>query len=89
MSIVSAVVVYLLAWWLVLFTILPWGNRPDDDLVTGHAGSAPAKPRLKVKFLVTSVIAAIILLGVHLLLQADVIDFYSEAAKMAEEDFGG
>ena len=31
MSLVSAVVVFFLIWWVVLFTILPIGTRPDPD----------------------------------------------------------
>ena len=53
---------FLVIWWLVIFMVLPWGNRPIDpaDVARGHAPSAPAKPRLAIKLLVTTVIAAVL-----------------------------
>ena len=56
----SGILIYVLLWWIVLFTVLPWGNRPADNPEPGHAPSAPAKPRLGLKAAVTSVIAAMI-----------------------------
>jgi predicted secreted protein len=53
---------YLCIWWLVLFTVLPWGDQPPKTPGPGHAPSAPAKPRLALKFLVTTGISAVIFL---------------------------
>jgi predicted secreted protein len=53
-------VTFLLIWWLVLFTVLPFGARPPDQIEPGMASSAPAKPRIALKFLVTTLIAAIV-----------------------------
>ena len=50
-------VTFLLVWWLVLFTVLPFGARPPDQVEPGMAPSAPAKPRIALKFLITTVIA--------------------------------
>ena len=51
---------FLVIWWVVLFAILPWGNRPVENPEVGHAASAPEKPRLLLKFAVTTVIAGIL-----------------------------
>ncbi|MCK6452771.1 MAG: DUF1467 family protein [Alphaproteobacteria bacterium] len=60
MSLYTGIMVYLVMWWTVLFAVLPWGNRPPDVVEKGHATSAPANPRLALKFAVTTVIAAVL-----------------------------
>jgi predicted secreted protein len=62
MNWVTGVAVFAVIWWLVVFMVLPWGNRPIDsaDASLGHAPSAPVKPRLMVKMAITTVIAALL-----------------------------
>ena len=56
----SALVIYSIIWWLVLFMVLPWGNRPikEEDIAKGHSAGAPERPRILVKFALTTIIAA-------------------------------
>ena len=58
------VAVFIIIWWLVLFTVLPVGVRTVYDtnqpLQPGHASSAPVRPRILLKFLATTAIAAVI-----------------------------
>ncbi|WP_420547147.1 DUF1467 family protein [Curvivirga sp.] len=63
MSIASAIVTYVIIWWLVFFMALPFGvERPNEDEVeVGHEPGAPKKPMLVKKALVTSVITAVLL----------------------------
>ncbi len=60
MDILTTVFVFVLVWWLVIFTVLPWGNKALDNPQTGHAASAPANPRLKKKLFWTTVISFIL-----------------------------
>ena len=69
MSWFSGIMVYIIIWWLVLFTVLPWGNRPPAEPEPGHAPSAPENPRLALKAAVTSAIAAVIWLFVYLAME--------------------
>jgi len=69
----TGVMAYVIIWWVVLFTILPWGNRPPEAPEPGHATSAPAKPRLLIKFGVTTLVATMIFLMFVWLLQSDLI----------------
>ena len=46
---------YIVIWWLTLFTVLPWGLRPVVNQETGE--STPAKPRLPLKFFITTILA--------------------------------
>lgn len=65
MGLATGIAVYVIIWWLVLFTVLPWGVRPPDDPVPGHAPSAPERPRLVLKFAVTTAISAAIFAVVY------------------------
>jgi predicted secreted protein len=57
MNWLSAGVVFVIVWWLVLFVVLPFGAAPPDHVEPGHASSAPARPRLGLKMLITTLIA--------------------------------
>jgi predicted secreted protein len=87
MSVFTGIILYLMIYWLVLFAVLPWGNHPPDDIVEGHAGSAPANPRIKQKFLITGLLAAIVWGIVFALVYFEVIDFYGIARQMTQEDY--
>lgn len=64
MQLISALAIYFILWWMVLFTILPWGARSaheaDEEVEPGHMRSAPLKPRIALKFAITTVISGII-----------------------------
>ena len=64
MSLTSGLAFFFIIWWLVLFTVLPWGARSPheegDEVESGHAPSSPIVPRLAVKFALTTAIAAVI-----------------------------
>lgn len=76
MDIASAIVVYVLLWWLVFFMALPIGVKVPDqsEVAKGHATSAPKQPHLLRKALAATVIAAVLWVGVYLLVAGD---FYS------------
>jgi len=57
MSWFSATIVFVVVWWLVLFMVLPFGAAPPGEVERGMADSAPARPRLALKFLVTTLVA--------------------------------
>ena len=65
----TGILVYLVVWWLVLFTVLPWGNKPPENPEPGHAASAPERPRMWLKAAVTSAIAAVIWLAIYLAIE--------------------
>ncbi len=75
MTAVESVVVYVILWWTVLFAVLPWGVRPPDRAPLGHALGAPEHPGLWRKALWTTVVAAVIWLGVYALVASDLISF--------------
>ncbi len=70
MTLIGGIVIYILLWWLVLFCVLPWGNKAADKVAPGHAPSAPANPRLGRKFLATTGIALILFLVVWAVMES-------------------
>ncbi len=57
MSIVSAVVTFVIVWWLIFFMALPIGVRPQSDPVPGSDLGAPERPNLRIKVAATTVLA--------------------------------
>ena len=59
----------------MFFSVLPFGNRPEVDPKTGHADSAPAKPRIGLKMLVTTGIATALFGVAWWIIESDFISF--------------
>lgn len=61
MTIFTAVCIYFTIWWTVLFSILPLGvtSHAEAGIDRGDGGDpgAPVDPKLKRKFLTTTIIA--------------------------------
>lgn len=62
MSLTTGIAVYFILWWLALFVVLPWGVRSqheDGEISPGTEPGAPTLPRIAVKLVWTTVVAAI------------------------------
>jgi predicted secreted protein len=76
MSWFTGILVFVVVWWVVIFAVLPWGIRvPDRQDDAGHAPSAPTNPRIWLKAIVTTAIAAVIWLGIYFLVESDWLSF--------------
>lgn len=67
MNTVSAVVLYLIIWFMTLFVVLPLRIQSQDeagDVVPGTPGSAPSDPKLKKKFFWVTVVATIVFIPI-------------------------
>lgn len=63
MPVATAVAMFFLIWWVVLFAVLPWGVRgqqEDGAIVPGTDPGAPAVPMLGRKLMWTTVVTAVI-----------------------------
>jgi predicted secreted protein len=63
MSFSTSVAIFFIIWWVVLFTVLPWGIRSQaesGEVVPGSDPGAPALPKLKSKLVWTTLVAAIV-----------------------------
>jgi predicted secreted protein len=69
----TAALTFVIVWWLVLFMVLPFGARPPEDVQPGTAPSAPAKPRMGLKILITTLIALALTVGIAWLIESGLI----------------
>jgi predicted secreted protein len=63
MSVTTAIAIYFVLWWIVLFAVLPWGIRSQaeqGDVVEGSDPGAPAVPHLWAKLGWTTLVSAIV-----------------------------
>ena len=59
----TAAAVFFLIWWVVLFAVLPWGVRSQQEggeVTPGTDPGAPAVPKLGRKLMWTTIVAGIV-----------------------------
>jgi predicted secreted protein len=71
----GGLVVFVIAWWLIFFMTLPFGARPPEHPEEGHAASAPEKPRLGLKAVITTVLAALVTAAFAYLIESGLVDW--------------
>ena len=61
MSILEVIIFFLVVWWPVFFIILPIGFQqlPQKDQIK-FARSAPKKPNILIKFVITTIFAVLV-----------------------------
>jgi len=55
--------IYFIVWWLVFFTVLPWGIRSQHEhgeVVAGTDPGAPVVHGLRIKLVWTTVVATVL-----------------------------
>ena len=63
MPVTTAIATFFLIWWVVLFAVLPWGVRSQQEggeIAPGTDPGAPAIPRLFRKLVWTTGVSAVI-----------------------------
>ncbi|MEM8876962.1 MAG: DUF1467 family protein [Pseudomonadota bacterium] len=76
MTITAGLAIYFIIWWVVLFTVLPVGVRPQSDqgdIVPGSAPSAPVNVSLGRKAIWTTIIASIVFGAFFLIYETGII----------------
>jgi predicted secreted protein len=66
MRIGTAIAIYFVIWWTVLFAVLPLKLTTQGEageVVPGTSASAPTRPRLALKAAITTVVAAVVFAG--------------------------
>ncbi|MCZ7656994.1 MAG: DUF1467 family protein [Xanthobacteraceae bacterium] len=72
----SALAIYFVLWWIVLFAVLPWGVRSQHEsgeVVPGSDPGAPAIPRLGAKLIWTTLVSAAVFAAGYGAYRADLV----------------
>jgi predicted secreted protein len=72
---VTGIVVYVLTWWVTLFAVLPLWVTPAEPDDPGHAVGAPRRPRLLLKIALTTLVSAVIWVGIYALVASPWFSF--------------
>jgi predicted secreted protein len=69
MRLTSAIAIYFIIWWVVLFAVLPWGIKNAHDagveVEPGHDAGAPVNPALGIKVIVTTLVASVVFAALY------------------------
>lgn len=63
MGITSAIAIFFIIWWLVLFAVLPFGlktQEEDESVTLGTVPSAPGRSHMRRALIRTTIVAAIV-----------------------------
>ena len=73
MSITGSIVVYVIIWWIVFFSVLPIGikhsNKPFRNNLEGVDPGAPKNPNIFKKFLYTTFITTVIFVLIYYIVE--------------------
>ena len=75
MGVGTGIVAFIIIWWLVLFTVLPWGVQRNEAPAIGEDRGAPLRHRIWLKALVTTGNTALIWGCLFAAIEFDVFSF--------------
>ena len=72
MSITGSLIIYVLIWWIIFFSLLPIDvDRKHKQIVEGIDKGSPENPRIIKKLIYTTIITSIIFIGIFMLVKYD------------------
>ena len=78
MGITGSIIVYVLIWWIIFFSVLPVGIQSNKEIfrekIEGTDPGAPKNPKIAKKFLITTIITSIIFLVIYYLVEIDLLN---------------
>ena len=78
MGITGSIIVYVLIWWMIFFSVLPVGIQSNKqkfkEKLEGIDPGAPKNPNMGKKFLITTIIASIIFIVIYYLVKLDLLN---------------
>ena len=70
MSITGSVVIFVIIWWIVFFSLLPIDvNRNKKTQIEGEDPGSPENPKILKKFIYTTIISTMVFLIIYYLVQ--------------------
>jgi predicted secreted protein len=77
-GITGSIIVYILIWWIIFFSVLPIGIQSNKEKfrekIEGVDPGAPNNPKIAGKFLITTIITSIIFIVIYYLVQFDLLN---------------
>ena len=71
MGITGSVIIYVMIWWVIFFSVLPIGIQSNKDTfkntIDGSDPGAPKNPKIAKKFLITTIITSIVFIVIYYL----------------------
>ena len=71
MGITGSIIVYVMIWWVIFFSVLPVGIQSNKetfkDNIEGADPGAPKNPKIAKKFLITTIITSILFIMIYYL----------------------
>ncbi len=78
MGITGSIIVYVLIWWIIFFSLLPVGIQSNKEKfkekIEGVDPGAPINPKIGKKFLITTLITSIIFIVIYYLVEFNLLN---------------
>ncbi len=75
MSITGSIVIYVIIWWIVFFSLLPLDvNREKKEIIRGSDSGAPENPKILKKFIYSTLITSIIFIFIYMLVKYEYLN---------------
>ncbi len=78
MGITGSIIVFVLIWWIIFFSVLPLGIQSNKEKfrerIEGVDPGAPNNPKIAIKFLITTIITSIIFIVIYYLVKFDLLN---------------
>ena len=78
MSITGSLVVFIIIWWVVFFSVLPIGIKSENakfsENLEGFDKGAPKNPNIAKKFLITTTISVILFFGIYYIVDKEIFN---------------
>ncbi len=78
MGITGSIIVYVMIWWIIFFSVLPIGIQNNKEVfkekIEGIDPGAPKNPKIATKFLITTIITSVIFIVIYYLVKIDLLN---------------
>ena len=78
MGITGSIIVYVMIWWIIFFSVLPIGIQSNKEVfrekIEGMDSGAPKNPKIALKFLITTLITSIIFVVIYYLVDIEFLN---------------
>ena len=75
MSITGSLIIFVLIWWIIFFSLLPIDvDRKHKEMVEGADKGSPENPKIINKIIYTTIITSIIFIGIFTLVKYDYLN---------------